>query len=215
MKRFNLKSGESASHINAAGKIPFIVILFMLEFTISLGADARGHSSFRSSRSFSYGYSHSYNRGFHSGFGINRVRFYNYGYYPRWGYYYDVIPAYELQFLLNGATYYYGNGIYYRNENGKYVVTEAPIGYRTKVLPKNCLQFTLDNITYFYDFGTFYSQRNGQYEVVRAPLGAVIDILPDGADKVLIEGQTFYSLNGVQYKAVIRNNEIWYEVIKN
>jgi len=207
MKRINLNLKNATGSFKLTKVVWTLLILLALDTTISFNADAQRHGG----RGFG-GYGHGFYGG---GFSMGRFRTYNYGYYPRWGFYYDVLPVYELQFLLNGVTYYYANGIYYRSENGKYVVTAAPIGYRTKVLPRNCLQFTLDNVTYFYDFGTFYSQRNGQYEVVRAPLGAVIDILPDGADKVIIEGQTFYTLNGVQFKAVIRNNEIWYEVIKS
>ena len=209
MKRFNLKLKDNAWRFRFTKVAWALLILLALDSTISFNAYAR-----HGGRGFG-GYGRGYYGGFYGGYSINRFRPYYYAHYPRWGYYYDVIPSYELQFLLNGVTYYYGNGIYYRVDNGKYVETAAPIGYRTKVLPKNCLQFTLDNITYYYDFGTFYTERNGQYEVVRAPLGAVIDILPDGADKVIIEGQTYYTLNGVQYKAVTRNNEIWYEVIKS
>ncbi len=51
--------------------------------------------------------------------------------------------------------------------------------------------------------------------MVQPPVGAEVNSIPDGYDKVTIDGQTYYTLNGVQYKAVIWNNEIWYRVIKS
>jgi len=56
---------------------------------------------------------------------------------------------------------------------------------------------------------------DGQYEVVQPPVGAEVDSIPDGYDKVTVDGQTYFTLSGVQYKAIMRDNVIWYRVIKN
>ncbi|HJV76854.1 MAG TPA: DUF6515 family protein, partial [Paludibacter sp.] len=68
---------------------------------------------------------------------------------------------------------------------------------------------------YYYYFGTFYIPVDKQYEVVEPPIGAMVETIPQGYEKLDIEGQTYYISNGVQYKAVMRNNEVWYQVIKN
>ena len=103
----------------------------------------------------------------------------------------------------------------YKYDDNKYQVVAAPIGHKVKTVPKGSLQFTLDGVTFYYYFGSFYTPVNGQFEVVQPPLGAEVDSIPEGYDKVVIDGQTYYTLNGVQYKAVIRDNAIWYQVIKN
>jgi len=91
----------------------------------------------------------------------------------------------------------------------------APIGHSVKVLPKGSFRFSLNGTQYYYYFGTYYLPRDGQYEVVLPPVGAEVDSIPDGYEKVIVDGQTYFTLNGVQYKAVMHDNKIWYRVIKN
>ena len=50
--------------------------------------------------------------------------------------------------------------------------------------------------------------------VVQAPVGAVVESIPEGYEKLIINGETYYIVDGVQYKAVVYDGEIWYEVIK-
>jgi len=143
------------------------------------------------------------------------VPYWRYSVMPFWGDFFWGIPAYALGFYWNGYNYYDCDGIYYRKENDKYQVVPAPVAHRVKVLPKDCLQFTMDGAPYYYYFGTFYIPKDGQYEVVPAPVGAEVNSIPNGYEKVIIDGQTYFTLNGVQYKAVIWNNEVWYRVIKS
>ena len=84
-----------------------------------------------------------------------------------------------------------------------------------RVIPNGSLQFTLNGLPYYYYYGTYYAPRDSQYEVVQAPVGAVVESIPDGYEKVEVDGQSYYIINGVQYKPVIRNEEVWYQVIKN
>jgi len=52
--------------------------------------------------------------------------------------------------------------------------------------------------------------------VVSPPVGAVVESLPDGYETVNIDGETYYEVDGAQYKPVVQENgEIWYEVIKS
>ena len=134
---------------------------------------------------------------------------------PFWGDYYWGIPPYALWFNLDGYNYYDYDGIYYKYDDNKYQVVPAPIGHMVKTLPKGSTQFSLDGATYFYYFGSFYIPQDGQFMVVQPPIGAEVDSIPDGYEKVMIDGQTYFTLNGVQYKAILRNNAVWYQVIKN
>jgi hypothetical protein len=149
------------------------------------------------------------------GYGFRGLPYWRYGYLPFWGDYFWGIPPYSMAFYLDGYNYYDCDGVYYKKDNDKYQVVAAPVGTRVKELPKNSLEFTLDGAPYYYYFGTFYVPVNGQFEIVEPPLGAEVDSIPDGYDKVMIDGQTYYTLEGIQYKAVLRDNAIWYQVIKN
>ena len=39
--------------------------------------------------------------------------------------------------------------------------------------------------------------------VVQAPVGAVVESIPEGYEKLIINGETYYIVDGVQYKAVV------------
>ena len=53
------------------------------------------------------------------------------------------------------------------------------------------------------------------YYVVSPPVGAVVESIPDGYETVVVDGETYYVVDGAQYKpVVVENGEIWYEVIK-
>ena len=241
MKRYIINLKNCASKFQLTKLTIALVIMLTLGMSFSLNADAQrrggsgGGSHFNSGRSmirttgsrfgsgtvrayrdrpFSGVYGH---RGF-SGrgyYGYRGLPYWRYGYLPFWGDFFWGIPPYSFWFYLNGSNYYDCDGIYYRKEKDKYQVVPAPVGTKVKELPKNSVSFTLDGAPYFYYFGTFYIPSNGKYEVVEPPLGAEVDSIPDGYDKVTVDGQTYFTLNGVQYKAVMRDNVIWYRVIKN
>ena len=59
---------------------------------------------------------------------------------------------------------------------------------------------------YYYYGGIFYSPYDGGgYEVTTPPVGAAVPDMPDGAKAIKINGQQFYELNGVYYKAVVND----------
>jgi hypothetical protein len=207
-------------HCAYFGNLPkvalILVFLFALDFSFVSNADAQRHGGIfygGMNRSGIVIRGNQMNRNFIIYRGIpNRYH----SFMPRWGYYYWGIPAYDFRFMFDGLYYYYNDGIYYRYNHEKYEAVPAPLGYRTKTLPKNCFEFTLDGVTYFYYFGSYYTPvKDGQYEVVRPPIGAEVENIPQGYEKVKIEGQTYFIINNVQYKAILKNNVIWYKVIKN
>ena len=235
MERFKSIIKRSASMLHLPKLAMILPILLAFNLTMPLQADAQrrgggggrsfGGGSFNHSGSSvgrinnsNFGHEGFSGRGFHNYRGFSRYRgvpYWRYAYLPFWGDYYWGIPPYSLRFYLDGYNYYDHDGVYYKYEKDKYKVVPAPIGYKVKVLPKGSLHFTVDGNEYYYYFGSYYVPRDGKYEVVQPPVGAEVDSIPDGYDKVMIDGQTYYTLNGVQYKAVLRDNVVWYQVIKN
>jgi hypothetical protein len=234
MKRFNLISTQLASFIHLPKLTFALALAIALGMSMPLNAYAQRHGGsgrMGISRSgFNHmgsGFGHVNNVRIHRGFIGPRyhwgggLRFYGgfpgwrYSYFPFWGDYYWDIPPYTLRFYLDGSNYYDSDGIYFKKEKDKYKVVPAPIGVKVKTLPKGSLEFTLEGKQYYYYFGTYYIPVDGKYEVVQPPIGAEVDSIPDGYEKVTIDGQTYFTLNGVQYKAIMRDNVIWYRVIKN
>ena len=71
------------------------------------------------------------------------------------------------------------------------------------------------NYPYYYYNGTYYDQRGNDYYVVSPPEGAIVESLPEGYETVVVDGETYYTIDGAQYRpVVVENGEIWYEVIK-
>lgn len=114
-----------------------------------------------------------------------------------------------------GYDYHFRNGFYYRPYNHGFILAPPPFGLRIGILPRGFLSFNIGGFPYFYFGGTYYIQRGAEYEVVAPPLGAIVESLPRGFEKVEIRGQTYYVVDGVQYKPILRDGEIWYEVIKS
>ena len=113
----------------------------------------------------------------------------------------------------HSGVYYYKKGVYYKHVGDKYIVSRPPIGARVSLLPEPRVLWVA-NRQYHYYYGTFYIMKNNEYEVVAPPVGAIVESIPEGYEKLEIEGNTYYIVDGVQYKAVVYDGEIWYEVIK-
>ena len=133
---------------------------------------------------------------------------------PRHGAVVDYCPS-RAQIIKYGATpYYFYEGVFYRAQNRKYVVARAPLGLRVRAIPVGCRTFVSHGRPYYYYYGTYYVQRGNSYETVSAPVGSLVDSIPDGYEKLIVDGETYYIVDGVQYKAVLYDGEIWYEVLK-
>jgi len=239
MKRIhlNFKQGVSSIHIPRPAILLVAMLLVMgLSVTPDASAQRRGGGSFRGmgagggvrigqslghinhSRAYSGNFGHRNHFGNHFGnhfYGFRTYPGWRFSFFPFWGDYYWELPPYALRFYLDGYSYYDSDGVYFKQDEDKYEVVPAPIGHKVKVLPKGNIQFTIDGKQFYYYYGTYYIPADGQYEVVQPPIGAEVDSIPNGYDKVVVDGQTYFTLNGVQYKAVIRDNVIWYRVIKN
>lgn len=117
--------------------------------------------------------------------------------------------------VYGGRDFYFKRGTFYRPYHRGFRVIGPPFGIRIRVLPRGFLRFYIGGFPYYYYGGTYYIEREGQYEVVAPPVGAVVESLPPGYEKVEIDGQTYYLVDGVQYKPILKDGEIWYEVIKS
>ncbi|MEA5260140.1 DUF6515 family protein [Arcicella aquatica] len=126
----------------------------------------------------------------------------------------NVAPSTSISVSFGGINFRYDNGVYYRPYQNTYVVAPAPIGIRVKYLPREHRVFNLYNRPYHYYNGAYYEYQNNDYVVVPPPIGALVESIPDGYEKLQINGDTYYIVDGIQYRAVLQNGEIWYEVIK-
>jgi hypothetical protein len=133
---------------------------------------------------------------------------------PKYGHTTTKVPKYSNKIYHGNTYYYYNNGIYYRPYNNSYVVTRAPIGVRVGILPVGYRPVVINRTNYYYYYGTYYTKNNDYYEVIAPPVGAVVENIPTGYEKIEINGETYFIADGIQYKAIIINNEIWYQVIK-
>lgn len=115
----------------------------------------------------------------------------------------------------SGADYYFKKGVFYSYDHvhSHYVVTRPPLGVRVNVIPQSRIIY-LNDVNYYYYYGVFYRKVFNEYEVVLPPVGAIVESIPDGYEQLMVNGNTYYIVDGVQYKAVVYHGEIWYEVVK-
>jgi len=100
----------------------------------------------------------------------------------------------------------YNRGGFYRPGFGYYGYPH--LGFYLGVLPFGYYPFYWGDALYYYYGGVFYSPYDGGgYQVTVPPVGAAIPSLPQGAKSIMIDGQQFYELNGVYYKAVINDQQ--------
>lgn len=141
----------------------------------------------------------------------------NYHKQPHYGSAVSVKKATRKSHVIKHHTgdYYYRDGIFYRYHNNKYVIHRPHAGFRVASIPEYRVVW-VNGVSYYYYYGTFYSYMapSREYVVVAPPVGAIVESIPDGYERIDINGNTYYTVGGVQYKAVIFNGEIWYEVIK-
>ena len=151
----------------------------------------------------------------HEGGGGHRDPAWHYSRMPARGAFINRLPHASSRINYGGNYFHFNDGLFYRPSRGGFVVAAPPFGLRVGFLPRGFLSFTLGGLPYYYYCGTYYIHRGSEYEVVAPPLGAVVESLPPGYDRLTIRGETFYVVDGVQYRPILRNGEIWYEVIKS
>jgi hypothetical protein len=203
MKRA-INNSKFYATLNNIQKIALIFsFIFALEIAMTVHADAQRHGGMEAIGHVARAI------GEHHGHNMNHAIL------PLIGFFNWYVPAMSLRFFEGGMDYYFYNGFYYRDFDGRYEMVPAPIGHRVKNLPMGYEQFTIDGLDYFYSNGTFYIFKNKKFEVVTAPVGAEVQSIPNGSEKVEINGQSYYTFYGVQYKPIIIKNEVWYKVIKS
>lgn len=137
-----------------------------------------------------------------------------YSHLPKRGAVVTTMPSGAKVVSYRNTPYHVHNGIFYRPSGRQFVVVAPPVGVRVSSLPVGNRLIVLRGRQYFYYYGTFYTTVGREYKVVQPPVGALVEAIPDGYQELVIDGNTYYVVDDVQYKAVIHNDEIWYEVIK-
>jgi len=98
----------------------------------------------------------------------------------------------------------YARGGFYRPGFGYYGYPH--LGFYLGILPFGYYPFYWGDDLYYYYGGVFYSPYDGGgYQVTVPPVGAAVPTIPQGAKSIMIDGQQFYELNGVYYKAVVND----------
>lgn len=191
MKNTSLKFGHLFLSINLQKPVLFIAFILAFFIGISNNLDAQRHGGGFRSPAWHY----------------SRV--------PARGAFYRGVPRGASPIFWGGHNYYFHGGIFYHPYRGGFIIAPPPYGLRLAILPRGFYTFYFGGLPYYYYCGTYYVQREGQYEVVAPPIGAVVESLPQGYQQVEIDGQTYYTIDGVQYKPIMKNGEIWYQVIKS
>lgn len=74
----------------------------------------------------------------------------------------------------------------------------------------------MDGAPYYYYGGAYYVPDSDQYRVVAPPLGATVSYLPSGAKSVVIDGVTYYELNGTWYRRFFDSSgQVIYQVVQS
>ena len=129
----------------------------------------------------------------------------------------SIIPLQTPPGIDSQIQYYYGNGNFYIDDNGGYIVVAAPIGYTIPDIPPGSAHIKYNDTVYSYYAGNFFVENaDSYYTTVRAPLGISIPELPPNAvaledgrgDIVYRYGYTFYLPRNIY-------GNIWYQVIEN
>jgi hypothetical protein len=94
------------------------------------------------------------------------------------------------------------------------VVVAPPLGFRLRVLPAGCVTIYVDKHPYYYYAGTYYILKDEDYVVVQPPVGALVESVPKGGKEFVIQGNSYYEVDGIQYQAVLHDGAVWYKVIK-
>ncbi|MFD1551864.1 hypothetical protein DNU06_01805 [Putridiphycobacter roseus] len=112
-----------------------------------------------------------------------------------------------------GVNYYYANKRYYTYTGGRYIPIIPKAGFRIKTLPVGYIVINRPSRTYFWFNGIFYTKSNNEYEVIEPEIGTVIYELAPDAEKVTVNGNTYYEYSNVLYEKVQINGSRAYEVV--
>ncbi len=115
-----------------------------------------------------------------------------------------------VQLFVNGAPYYYDDGIYYQQAGNDYQEVYPPVGADVQELPDGTIEIGAGNLTYYYAGGAFYVQQDGGFAIAPTPMGVTVPELPPGAVPVSVNGGVAYQFNGIYYRPVFVNGVTQY-----
>jgi hypothetical protein len=121
-----------------------------------------------------------------------------------------VLPVGCVSVLVNGAPYYYDDGIYYQPADDGYQEVYPPVGADVPQPPDGAVAIDAGNLTYYYAGGAFYVEQNGGYVIAPPPIGVTVPELPPGAVEVSVNGEAAYQFNGIYYRPVFVNGVTQY-----
>ena len=122
----------------------------------------------------------------------------------------DALRAGYRPVFVNGASYYYNDGIYYQQAGSGYQEVYPPVGVDIPELPGGAIGIEAGNLDYYYAGGAFYVQQNGGFVITAPPMGVVVPELPPGAVQVSVNGGVAYQFNGIYYQPVFMNGVTQY-----
>jgi hypothetical protein len=109
-------------------------------------------------------------------------------------------PGY-VRLFVNGAPYFYDDGIYYQQTGDDYQEVYPPVGADVQELPDGAIEIDAGNLVYYYYAGgAFYVQQDGVYVIAPTPIGVTVPELPPGAVQVSVNGGVAYQFNGIYYQ---------------
>ena len=143
------------------------------------------------------------------------------GFIPVYGYEVSKRTATKESLFIPRASgdYYYRDGVFFSKSlknDRKYVIDRPCCGIRVPEIPASRLEYVVDDVPYYYYYGTFYvyDASASEYVVVVPPVGLTLNNLPDYAKKVVVDGNSYYIVDNVVYKAVWTEGKCRYEVTK-
>jgi len=113
---------------------------------------------------------------------------------------FGTLPVGCLSLVVNGAPYYYDDGIYYQPSDGSYQEVYPPVGADVPEPPDGAIAIEAGGLTYYYAGGAFYVQQGDGYVIAPTPIGVTVPELPPGAVQVSVSGWVAYQFNGIYYQ---------------
>jgi hypothetical protein len=121
------------------------------------------------------------------------------------------LRAGSLQLVVNGAPYFYDDGIYYQQTGDDYQEVYPPVGADIPQLPDGAIEIDAGNLAYYYAGGAFYVQEGDGFVIAPTPLGVIVPELPPGAIGVSYNNSVAYQFNGVYYQPVFVDGVTQYQ----
>ena len=130
----------------------------------------------------------------------------NFAFGRRW----NVLPVGCVAVLVNGAPYWYNDGIYYQQADSGYQEVYPPVGADVPQPPDGAVVIDAGNLNYYYAGGAFYVEQGDGYVIAPPPIGVTVPELPPGAVEVWVNGEEAYQFNGIYYRPLFVNGVTQY-----